>query len=55
MQAPRVDSTEGVSLAGAEIGAEAHWTAKAQEVVQAMSGACRVNVPAGSAALLKLE
>jgi hypothetical protein len=54
LQAPSLDSTVGVSLAGAEIQAQAHWTPRA-ELVEVRNGATHLIVPAGSAALLFLD
>jgi len=54
LQAPALDSTEGVTLAGAEIEAHAQWSPKAVEPVATQHGVPRIQVPAGSAALLFL-
>ncbi len=55
LQAPALDSTDGVTLAGAEIDAHAQWSAKAVERVETKHGVPRIRVPAGSAALLFLS
>jgi hypothetical protein len=55
MQAPSLDSTEGVSLAGAEIAAHAQWSPKTVEPIELQHGAPRIQVPAASAALLFLS
>jgi len=54
MQAPALDSTEGVTLAGAQIEAHAQWSPKITEPVAIQHGMPRISVPAGSAALLFL-
>jgi hypothetical protein len=54
LQAPRLDSTVGMSLAGAEIQAHAQWTPRA-EVLEVRNGVTHLIVPAGSAALLFLD
>ncbi|MGA7108069.1 MAG: glycosyl hydrolase family 79 C-terminal domain-containing protein, partial [Terracidiphilus sp.] len=54
LQAPSLDATEGVSLAGAEIGAHARWTPQS-ETVEAENGALPLRVPPASAALLFLR
>jgi Glycosyl hydrolase family 79 C-terminal beta domain len=51
---PRLDATEGVTLAGAEIAADAKWSPRA-EIVDVNEGAVRVQVPAASAALLMIK
>lgn len=54
MQAPALDSTEGVTLAGAEI-REGAWSAKRSEPVAVKNGVARIRVPAGSAVLVFLS
>ncbi len=55
MQAPQLDSTEGVTLAGAEILAHGQWSPKAVEPVEVSNGIPRIRIPAASAALLFLS
>jgi hypothetical protein len=55
MQAPALDSTEGVTLAGAEIQAHAKWRPKVVEHVAVRNGIPRLRIPAGSAVLLFLN
>jgi hypothetical protein len=52
LQAPALDSTEGVTLAGAEIGEHAAWSPRVVEPVAIRNGVPRVRIPAGSAALV---
>ena len=51
LQAPALDSTEGVTLAGAEIRAGA-WSPKVAEPVAVRDGIARIRIPASSAALV---
>jgi hypothetical protein len=51
LQAPALDSTEGVTLAGAGIRA-GEWSPKVAEPVAIRDGAARIRVPASSAALV---
>jgi hypothetical protein len=54
LQAPALDSTEGVTLAGAEIrGGE--WSPRTAEPVAVRNGATRIRIPAASAALVFLR
>ncbi|MGA2169916.1 MAG: glycosyl hydrolase family 79 C-terminal domain-containing protein [Terracidiphilus sp.] len=55
MQAPALDSTERVTLAGAEIQAHAKWRPKVVEHVAVRNGIPRLRIPAGSAVLLFLK
>jgi hypothetical protein len=55
MQAPALDSTEGVTLAGAEIETHAKWSPKIVEPIAAQHGIPRIHVPTASAALLFLS
>jgi hypothetical protein len=55
MQAPALDSTEGVTLAGAEIEPHAQWSPKIVEPIATQHGIPRIKVPVGSAALLFLS
>jgi hypothetical protein len=55
MQAPALDSTEGVTLAGAEIEAHAQWRPGIVEPIATEHGIPKVQVRAGSAALLFLS
>ena len=52
LQAPALDSTEGVTLAGAEIAAHAVWSPRVVEPVPVKGGIPRIRIPAASAALL---
>jgi hypothetical protein len=54
LQGPSLDSTTGVTLAGAEIQAQAHWSPSA-ELVEVRNGVTHLIVPAGSAVLLFLD
>jgi hypothetical protein len=51
LQAPALDATEGVTLAGAEIH-EGEWGPKRIEPVATERGVARIRVPASSAALM---
>ena len=51
LQAPALDSTEGVTLAGAEIRA-GEWSPKEIEPVAVRDGVARIRIPASSAALV---
>jgi hypothetical protein len=51
LQAPALDSTDGVTLAGAEI-QEGQWSPHAAEPLEVSNGTPRIRVPAASAALL---
>jgi len=53
LQAPALDATEGVTLAGAEIQA-GQWSPREAEPVAVSSGVARIRVPASSAALVFL-
>jgi hypothetical protein len=55
LQAPALDATEGVTLAGAEILAHGLWSPKVVEPVEIRNGIPRLRVPAASAALLFLS
>jgi hypothetical protein len=55
MQAPALDSTESVTLAGAEIAAHAQWNPKTVEPIALHHGTPRIRVPAASAALVFLS
>jgi hypothetical protein len=55
MQAPALDSTEGVTLAGAQIQAHAKWKPKVVEHVAVRNGIPCLRVPAASAVLLFLN
>lgn len=54
LQAPALDSTEGVTLAGVEIHA-GQWRPKDTEPVAVKNGVARIRVPASSAALVFLS
>ena len=51
LQAPALDATEGVTLAGAEIRA-GEWKPRVAESVAVKNGVARIRIPAGSAALV---
>jgi hypothetical protein len=51
LQAPALDSTEGVTLAGAEI-REGQWSPRVAEPIAVSGGVLRIRVPAASAALV---
>ena len=55
MQAPALDSTEGVTLAGAQIEAHAQWSPKIAEPIATQHGTPRIHVPAACAALVFLS
>jgi hypothetical protein len=55
MQAPTLDSTEEISLGGAEILAHAKWKPKTNEKVKIKNGISTIQVPAFSAILLFLN
>jgi hypothetical protein len=55
LQAPALDSTGGVTLAGSQIQPHAHWSPKTVESVEIRNGIPRIHVPAASAALLFLQ
>lgn len=52
LQAPALDSTEGVTLAGAEIQPHAVWSPRVVEPVEVRNGVPRIHIPAASAALI---
>jgi hypothetical protein len=54
LRAPALDSTEGVTLAGAEIQAHALWSPTSVESIEIRNGIPHIRVPAASAALLFL-
>jgi len=51
---PGLDATEGVTLAGAEIGEHAVWSPRVVETIAMSRGAARIHVPAASGALVFL-
>jgi hypothetical protein len=55
LEAPALDATAGVRLAGAEIGERAVWRPRVVESIAVKDGAARVHVPAGSAVLVSLD
>jgi hypothetical protein len=55
MQAPALNATEGVALAGAPILAHAQWSPRVEEPVAVSNGVAHLRVPASSAALLILQ
>jgi hypothetical protein len=52
LQAPALDSTENVTLAGAEIGPQAVWSPRVIEPVAVKNGVPHIRIPAASAALI---
>jgi hypothetical protein len=52
LQAPALDSTERVTLAGAEIGVHAVWSPRVVESVAIKKGIPRIHIPPASAALV---
>lgn len=55
LEAPALDSTDGVTLAGAPILSHAQWHAKVSEPVAVNNAIARIRVRAGSAALVFLD
>jgi hypothetical protein len=55
LQAPELEATEGVTLAGAEILEHGAWSPKAVETVAVKDGVARIQIPASSAALVFLS
>jgi hypothetical protein len=55
MQAPALDSTQGVTLAGAQIEAHAQWSPREAETLEVRNGIPRLRVPDASAALVFLN
>ena len=53
--APSLDATESVTLAGAEVDAQAHWSPHTTERLQAHGSSARIHVPPASGALALLE
>jgi hypothetical protein len=52
---PAIDSTEGVSLAGAQIaGADAQWSPRDAQILRIQGGVTKLDVPRASAALVLL-
>lgn len=54
LQAPALDATEGVTLAGAEIRA-GQWRPEKTESIAVRNGVARIRIPASSAALLSVS
>jgi hypothetical protein len=52
MHAPALDSIEGVTLAGAEIAAQAVWSPRVMEPMTIKNGVPRIHIPAASATLV---
>lgn len=50
--APSAGSKSGVTLGGATVGSDGHWSAKRTEKLSAKSGDFAINIPAASAALV---
>jgi hypothetical protein len=55
LQAPALDSTEGVTLAGAVIGERGTWSPQVIEDIALSEGTARIHVPAASAVRLCLR
>jgi hypothetical protein len=55
LNAPSVESTTGVRLAGAEVSADGAWAPQQEEPVQVASGQYAVDLPAASGALVFLS
>ena len=55
LRAAALEASEGVTLAGAEIGAHGKWNPKAVERIEVSKGAARLRVEAASAALVFLS
>ena len=55
MEGPRLDATEGVTLAGAEIGPHAEWLPRPAETLAITDGKTPIRVPAASAAQITLS
>jgi hypothetical protein len=55
LQAPSLDATEGVTLAGAAITTGGEWSPTVEEPVNAIDGVARFLIPAASAALIFLR
>jgi hypothetical protein len=55
LEAPALDSTDAVKLAGAEIGEHAAWSPRIVETIKVSHGIARIRVPAASAALVFLS
>jgi hypothetical protein len=55
LEAPALDSTEGVALAGAQIEAHAQWSPKKIEQLLVKGKSAHIHVPAASAALVFLR
>ncbi len=52
---PALESTSGVTLAGAEVSAEGTWSPKEVETARAVDAQVRLNVPRASAALVVVD
>jgi hypothetical protein len=55
LEAPTLDSTDGITLAGAAIGAHGYWKPRVVETIAISHGIPRVRVSAGSTALVFLD
>ena len=55
LQAPSLDSTQNVTLAGTQIEPTAQWNPRSVESIETRNGVLSVRVPASSAALLFLR
>jgi hypothetical protein len=55
LQAPALDATEGVTLAGSEVDPQARWTPRTTERLEAHGSSAQIQVPAASGALVLLE
>jgi hypothetical protein len=55
LQAPALDATQGVTLAGAEVTSSGDWSPRNSEQVPVRGGVARLRIPAASAALIFLR
>jgi hypothetical protein len=55
MQAPALDATQDLTLAGAQILPHAQWSPRVEEPVAVSNGVAHLHVPSSSAALLILK
>ena len=55
LEAPALDATEGVTLAGSEVDPQAHWSPSATERLKANGTSVQIHIPAASGALVLLE
>jgi hypothetical protein len=55
LQAPALDATEGITLAGSEVDPQAHWSPLTTERLEAYGASTQIHVPAASGALVLLQ